>query len=339
MYRLLLIIMSCTLFLSCKRTLKPISTVEISTVMADKSLNIRALSIQNDTIVVATSDGRTLQKADADVLFYTLYEKDTINNPNFRAIAQQANNVFTLSIGSPALLYKNGKLVYTETHKKVFYDAMQFWNNQEGIAMGDPTDNCLSILITRDGGETWQKMPCSALPKLVDGEAAFAASNTNIAIMGDNAWIATGGKGSRIYHTADKGKTWSVFNTPIIQGKETTGMYSVAFYNEFLGFAIGGDYTKPEAAIKNKIRTIDGGKTWHSVAKGSPPGYRSCVQFVPNSNGKELIATGFKGIDYSNDFGETWMHLSDEGFYTIKFLTDRIAYVAGSGRVARVVFN
>jgi hypothetical protein len=32
------------------------------------------------------------------------------------------------------------------------------------------------------------------------------------------------------------------------------------------------------------------------------------VQYVPNSNAKELIAIGFKGIDYSNDAGESWSH-------------------------------
>ena len=44
--------------------------------------------------------------------------------------------------------------------------------------MGDPTADCISIIITRDGGQTWNKIPCSQLPKSKEGEAAFAASNT-----------------------------------------------------------------------------------------------------------------------------------------------------------------
>jgi hypothetical protein len=28
---------------------------------------------------------------------------------------------------------------------------MQFWNNKEGIAMGDPIADCLNVIITRDG--------------------------------------------------------------------------------------------------------------------------------------------------------------------------------------------
>ena len=120
---------------------------------------------------------------------------------------------------------KNNKIeiVYKEQNEKVFYDSMQFFDELNGIAMGDPTNECLSILITRDGGNTWGKIDCEYLPKIAAGEAAFAASNTNIAIVGENAWIVTGGLKSRVFHTSDMGLRWKVYNTPIIQGKNTTG--------------------------------------------------------------------------------------------------------------------
>ena len=70
--------------------------------------------------------------------------------PHFRAIASNTNNIFALSIGNPSLLYQydkgNLKLVYKEEHSKVFYDAMDFFDKQNGIAMGDPTDDCLSMV-------------------------------------------------------------------------------------------------------------------------------------------------------------------------------------------------
>jgi photosystem II stability/assembly factor-like uncharacterized protein len=197
----------------------------------------------------------------------------------------------------------------------------------------------MSIIITRDGGNSWQKLNCDQLPKAAEGEAAFAASNSNIAIVGDEVWVATGGKASRILHSADKGKTWEVYETPIVQGIETTGIYSLDFYDAANGFAIGGDYTKADVNEANKIKTSDGGKTWELVAENSGPGYRSCVQYVPNSNAKELVAIGFKGIDYSNDAGNTWKHLSDEGFYTIRFVNDSIAYAAGKNKIATLKFS
>lgn len=62
--------------------------------------------------------------------------------PEFRAIAFNTKDFFMLSIANPALLYKTGAdgkmdLVYKEEGEGVFYDAMTFWNDQEGIAIGD----------------------------------------------------------------------------------------------------------------------------------------------------------------------------------------------------------
>jgi photosystem II stability/assembly factor-like uncharacterized protein len=262
--------------------------------------------------------------------------KDTLN---FRASALVAGDNLTLSIGSPAYLFKDKKLVYKETHPTVFYDALHFWNSKEGIAIGDPTDDCMSVLITRDGGDTWKKTSCDLLPPSLEGEAAFAASDTNIAIVDAHTWVATGGLSSRILYSSDKGISWTVFNTPSIRGLETTGIFSIDFYNALHGFAIGGDYTSPENKHSNKMRTNDGGKTWQVVAQDQNPGYRSCVQYVPNSNAEGLVAVGFEGIDYSQDAGDTWIHLSDEGYYTLRFLNDSVAYAAGKGRLSKLSFR
>ncbi|WP_452229399.1 oxidoreductase [Lacinutrix sp. MEBiC02404] len=346
-----LVVVLCFLF-SCGKKEVPFKvrdykTVEIKTLLADSLLNVRALEIDfNGFGSFATSNGKIggIAKNDTDEEARLTFQlKEDSITPNFRSLAVTNNAGFVLSIASPALLYKidadSLKIVYRENHEKAFYDALDFWNDQEGIAIGDPTDDCMSIIITRDGGDTWNKISCANLPKAQEGEAAFAASDTNIAIVGDKTWIATGGKASRILFSPDKGKTWEVFETPIVQGLETTGMYSVDFYDEKNGFAIGGDYTKAADSSANKIRTQDGGKTWQLVAQNQSPGYRSCVQYVPNSDAKALVAIGFKGIDYSSDAGNTWKHLSDEGFYTLRFLNDSTAYAAGAGRISKLTFK
>ncbi|MFD2541825.1 WD40/YVTN/BNR-like repeat-containing protein [Lacinutrix gracilariae] len=345
------LIVLCFLF-SCGKKETPLhvknfKTVEIKTLLKDSLLNVRALEVDaNGFASFATSDGRiggiSKNAIDEEARLTFQLKEDTII-PNFRALAVTNNAGFALSISSPALLYKidadSLKIVYKENHEKAFYDAMAFWNDQEGIAIGDPTEDCLSIIITRDGGNTWNKLSCDDLPKAKEGEAAFAASDTNIAIVGDKTWIATGGKASRILYSPNKGKTWKAIETPMVQGLETTGMYSVDFYDANNGFAIGGDYTKAADSSANKIRTTDGGKTWQLVAQNQSPGYRSCVQYVPNSNAKALVAIGFKGIDYSSDSGNTWKHLSDEGFYTLRFINDSVAYAAGAKRISKLTFK
>ncbi|MBB3122572.1 photosystem II stability/assembly factor-like uncharacterized protein [Mesoflavibacter sabulilitoris] len=354
----LLIVFSCKSLKDESRTEKEVknfTSVEIETLIEDSTLNVRAFEYfdTNKSFGFLTSTGNLgailtrdneYDNNEINKVVYPTFVDSTNSKLNFRSLALVNNLGFALSIGNPALLYRIDSegvidLVYQENHPKAFYDSMEFWNDQEGIAIGDPTDDCMSIIITRDGGDTWTKLSCADLPKANEGEAAFAASDTNIAIVGDKTWVATGGKSSRILFSADKGKTWDVFDTPIIQGKETTGMYSIDFYDENHGFAIGGDYTDADANQKNKIVTNDGGKTWQVVADGSGPGYRSCVQYVPNSKAQQLVAIGFKGIDYSADAGQTWKHLSDEGFYTLRFLNDSTAYAAGNGRISKLSFK
>jgi len=345
-----ILFIACAIFLfSCgkKTTFNPrnISKVEIEEIYQDSVLSIRAIDILNDgSLSFAANDGVFgLYNPLKDSWNTSWQELDSLKL-HFRSVAHTSTDFFMLSIESPAVLFKTGdngkmQLVYRENDDKAFYDSMVFWNDLEGIAIGDPTDGCMSMIITRDGGNSWIKLSCDVLPKVNEGEAAFAASNTNIAIVGDHTWVATGGKSSRVLYSPNKGKTWEVYNTPIVQGIETTGMYSIDFYDEKNGFAIGGDYTKSEGNVANKIRTTDGGKTWKLVAKNQNPGYRSCVQYVPNGAGKELVAIGFQGVDYSNDSGNSWKHLSDEGYYTIRFLNDSTAYAAGSGRIAKLTFR
>ncbi len=342
-------------FFSCakkeeKYVSRDISRIWIKNILTDSTRSIRTLDIIDNNIYYAANNGRFgIILKDGGKVIDNIKLDSLI--PSFRASGYNNKGFFILSIGTPGLIYKYTKhpkfnlfteessLVYQETHSKVFYDSMDFWNDQEGIAIGDPTDDCMSIIITRDGGDTWTKLSCDALPKAEEGEAAFAASDTNIAIVGDHTWVATGGKASRILYSPNKGETWEVFDTPIIQGAATTGMYSIDFYDTLNGFAIGGNYTKPDENTANKIRTSDGGKTWELVAQNENPGYRSCVQYIPNGKGKELVAIGFKGIDYSNDSGNSWKHLSDEGFYTIRFLNDTVAYAAGKGRISKLTFR
>ncbi len=333
---------------SCGKTEKrsQFNTVDVKTIYVD-SLSIRAIEIMDGSLAFAADNGEFGSiDLKTDQVRSNIQKYDSIL-PEFRAVAHTATDFFMLAVGNPALLYKTGnrgkmELVYKEEGEEVFYDAMHFWNDLEGIAVGDsrPDDggiNCLSIIVTRDGGNTWAKLDCSELPKAIVGEGAFAASNTNIATVGDNTWIAT--TSSRIYYSGDKGKTWEVFTTPIVKEQPTQGIYSIAFYDEKVGVAIGGDYTKPENNKANKAMTRDGGKSWQLIADGEEPTYKSCIQFVPNSEGKAMVAIGFTGISYSGDSGVHWKKLSNEPFYTLRFLNDTVAYAAGKERISKLTFR
>lgn len=326
-----------------KHELKAISEVQVETVYED-SISIRAIEIMGDNIAFAGNNGVYGLYEPASGRVRTTVQKHDSLVPEFRAVASTSIDFFMLSIGNPALLYKTGdngnmELVYKEVDEKVFYDAMIFWDDQEGIAMGDPTEDCLSVLITRDGGQQWEKLPCSLLPEAADGEAAFAASNSNIAVWENHTWILSGGMKSRVFYSPDRGRSWEVFDTPLVQGSPTSGGYSIDFYDSQRGAIIGGDYTNPSGNTANKAITQDGGKTWELISDGQDPGYKSSIRYRPNSQASEMVAVGFTGISYTMDSGHTWKTLSEESFYTLRFLNDSIAYAAGKNRIARLRFK
>ncbi len=310
--------------------------ITVDTIIHEK-ISIRAIEPDGDLVWYAADKGR-----------YGWYNTKTreqfqskINygqtEIEFRSLAKTSRFVYALGIGNPALLYqidKKGhqtKTVYQERHEKVFYDSMRFWNDNDGIAIGDPIEDCLSILVTHDGGNSWQKQPCSLLPKIADGEAAFAASNTNIAIQGNKTWVVSGGKKARVFYSPDLAQTWRVYETPIVQGLPMTGIFTTDFYNDTLGIIAGGNYDLPNQQTKNKALTKDAGKTWELLAENEGFGYASCVQFVPESDGKQMVSVGAFGLSYSSDSGKTWISLLDQkNLYTIRFLSCNTAAAAGA---------
>ncbi len=337
------------LIVSCKSNLilsnSGFTKVKIDTLLFDK-ISIRALSISENTVFYAGNKNQFgYINLDDKSKNEIRIDKDTLQL-EFRSLAVTKDAIFVLNIGNPALLYKfskdlkQQKVVYEERHDKVFYDSMQFWNDTDGIAIGDPIADCLNIIHTRNGGETWNKILCANLPKTADGEAAFAASNTNLIIKKENVWIVSGGKKSRVFYSKNKGISWEVFETPIVQGETMTGIFTADFYNSNIGFIAGGDYDKPNQNFQNKAITFNGGKTWKLTGEKQGFGSASCVQFVPNSDGKQLICVGATGIFYSKDFGENWQKFSDDkSLFTIRFLDSKTALAAGKDKIIRLKFE
>ena len=203
--------------------------------------------------------------------------------------------------------------------------------------MGDPVGGCISLIKTEDGGLSWNKLSCDQIPEAREGEAAFAASNSNIDAENDHIWIGTGGGAARIFHSADRGKSWNTFETPISQGGTMTGIFSIDFYDENRGLIFGGDWEDKTNSSGNAARTNDGGKSWELISENWGPGYRSCIQFFPGGGGKSVMAVGIPGIAYSPDLGDHWQLISDEDYYTLRFApAGNVAWLAGNGKIARM---
>ena len=321
------------------------SKVEVQSILDDK-ISIRAILTDENYLWYAGTNGNygKINLQTNDVSKYKIKADTTVNE--IRSIAQTKNYIFLLPVANPAHIYKISKkdnsqqIVYSELNEKVFYDSMQFKDDLNGMAMGDPTAECLSVIITNDGGTSWRKVTCDNLPKVEGGEAAFAASNSNLILKKSKTFMVSGGKKSRVFVSDDFGVSWQVYDTPIVQGETMTGIFSADFYDDKIGFITGGNYEKPDDNSNNKAITFDGGKAWKLVANGTGFGYGSCVQFVPNSKGKSLVSVGANGIQYSNDFGNSWKQLNeDKELYTIRFLNEKTAFAAGRNKIIKLVFS
>lgn len=208
-------------------------------------------------------------------------------------------------------------LQFTNADPKAFYDAIAFWDKNNGLAFGDPVDGHFTVIRTADGGKTWTAVPPANLPPALEGEGAFAASGTCLTVQGkSNAWFATGGAArARVFRSSDRGLTWRVADTPIVAGTASAGVFSVAFSDANNGVVVGGDYRKEQDPSDNLAFTADGGATWRTLGSTRLWNFRSAVAYVPDSKGRSLIAVGPAGADRSDDGGANWRPLGDQGFH------------------------
>lgn len=311
--------------------------VESFTTIFNDKISIRALEIYDHKVWYSGTDskfGFVDLKNPQKQKQIQLSEKKL----QFRTLAQDKRFFYAINIESPAYFFKIDKkdlksqIIYTDTIKTAFYDALHFVNDDLAYTFSDPDkDNHLKLAVYEKG--RWGLLQSDV--KLYDGEAAFAASNTNIVSSKNYLWIATGGKASRILRLDLKNEKFEVFNTPFIQGESSQGMYSIDFYDDTFGIAVGGDYTKQTDNINNIATTHDSGKTWSIQASGQNAGYTTCVRIKPNSKGKEIIAVGDQHISFSSDYGKTWKKLSDEkGYFVCEWVDKNTVVFAGKDRIS-----
>ncbi|PKF73464.1 WD40/YVTN/BNR-like repeat-containing protein [Chryseobacterium sp. PMSZPI] len=324
------------LFLSIGMCVFSQQVENIETIFNDK-ISIRALELYDNKVWYTGTDSMF---GFVDLNDYKNQKQIPLSQKKlqFRTLAQNKNSFYAINIESPAYFFKIDKkdlgtqVVFIDTVKTAFYDALHFVNDKLAYTFSDADkDQMLKLAVYKNGN--WSQYKNNL--KLNEGEAAFAASNTNISSSKDYMWIATGGKASRIIRLNLKNEKLEVFNTPFVQGESSQGIYSIDFYDDRFGVAVGGDFTRQDANVNNIATTDDAGKTWKVQASGQNAGYMTCVKIKPGSKGKEMIAVGDQHISYSSDFGKTWKKISDEkGFFVCEWIDGNKIALAGKDRIA-----
>ena len=251
---------------------------------------------------------------------------------DFRDIAAfDADTAYVMSSGDgdKSRIYKTidggrtWKLQYSDKRPGFFLDSLVCESKTHCLALSDPVDGKFLVLST-DDGEHWEELPRAKMPAALPKEGAFAASGTTIAICedGDIYFGTGGGATARIFHSADRGRSWTAVDTPIASGSPSSGIFSVAC-GGFLVVAVGGDYKEPASAKRVAVYSNDSGATWH-LAEQQPGGYRSAVGEFGNG---DFAAVGPNGTDISHEEASQTMHWQHTDYLNL----NAVSFVGANG--------
>jgi photosystem II stability/assembly factor-like uncharacterized protein len=316
--------------------------------------SLRGLSVVSEKIIWASGTGGTFLKTTDGGKTWKVGTVPGAEKLDFRDVeAFDAKTAYVLSIGNgeDSRIYKTvdggetWKLQFKNTNAKAFFDAIACWDKANCIAMSDPVDGHYLLISTTDGGETWKPIASNNMPAAKDGEAAFAASGTCLITQGkNNAFIVSGGNDARVFRSADRGKTWSVADTPIVKGTSGSGIFSIAMRDDKNGVIVGGNYEKPSESSMNFAFMMDIDrvpKTYDPVpksdrakyrnswlkAKNWMSGYRSAVAYIDRDT---IIAVGPSGTDISSEDGVTLKNIGDENLNAVAAKGKKAVWAVGA---------
>jgi photosystem II stability/assembly factor-like uncharacterized protein len=305
-------------------------------------ISLRGLSALTDKLVWVSGNKGTVGKSTDGGKTWHWMSVSGYETRDFRDIeAFDVHTALIMAVGEPAVILKTTdggrvwKPVFIDKTPGMFLDAMEFWNNESGIVIGDPVGGRFFVARTFDNGFNWRRITHDKLPPSDSGEACFAASGTNVrALDRGEACFITGGSRCRLFW---KGAPKDL---PIIHGKETQGANSIAVWSKRVKkphiAVVGGDFAHETSREKNCVISKDGGETW-IVPSNPPHGYRSCVEYVSE---EKLVACGLTGVDVSFDEGINWNNISSTGFHVCrKAKKGKTIFLAGAdGRIGKLRF-
>lgn len=260
------------------------------------------------------------------------------------------------SAGTPAVILltddagKHWREVYRNDAKEAFFDSMKFWDDQRGIAMSDPVNGKFLMVLTTNGGQSWQPIDPTLLPDPLPGEAAFAASNSSLLLGADGEiLLGTGGADGnfgRIFCRDKPRSSWQVYSTCIPSSK-SAGVFALQRMAGDVLIAVGGDYRPGEPSPVVVATSHNGGRNWIAARK-PPKEFRSAVAVVqlPRTElggrvvkAEELLITvGPTGSDYSLD-GDSWQQFSTHGFHALSSNGMTVFATGANGRFAKLTYD
>lgn len=215
---------------------------------------------------------------------------------------------FVVGWGNTFMMTEDGGVTWVDIAAGTdiyYYSGLNFYDENNGFAMGLNLSNGLDSYITNDGGITW------SLGTNTTNMAEFASA------YADEDTLFTVGKDQVISKSEDGGENWSVINSGI------QGFYNfeVFFKDQNNGIVSTEDGTL--------LTTHDSGLTWDSFSTGYHNFYG--LNYV----GNHIYAAGTdEDVYHSSDNGTTWGMIHNgpptATFYAIEFFNNGDALICGS---------
>lgn len=218
-----------------------------------------------------------------------------------------------------------------------YVDFVHFWDEQNGIAMGDPTPSesdptpFFEIYRTADGGNSWQRVPSSNIPA-ANGEFGIAG---DYEVRGDHVWFSASSLSTffphRIFHSKDRGLNWEALD-PL-----GNRFVFFSFADSLHGItAIRQVANSPDVTINY---TDDGGQSWTELPAYNAPEPATDYILIPESHfiitsRREDNINGPFLTYLSKDLGQTWQEISNGEFASIMAFSSPTVGYAGEWQPA-----
>ena len=305
----------------------------------DTTANFRAIAAGSGRVCWAAGSKGTFARTIDGKTWKTARVKGA-ETADFRSIAAFGRDsavMLAIGDGAQSRIYrtddggKSWRKTFQNPEPAAFYDALAFWDGNHGLAFGDPVDGRFPLLRTDDGGRSWTRLTPD-IPAALPGEAAFAASGRCLAVVGSSdAWIVTGGGAARVFHSTDRGRTWTADPTPVVPLAASAGLFGILPLGGRAALAVGGDHETDDAP-GHALLTTDG-RIWPVLPGFRPAGLREAA--IRYRGGYLLV--GPQGTDLSTDGGRTWTTLKSPGpLHTVANAGDIVWGVGEGGLIARL---
>lgn len=313
-----------------------VNTVEIK---SGASASFRGLSVVDDSVAWLGGTNGTVGVSVNGGTQWKWHKVAGCEKCDFRSVfAFDERSAVIANAGTPAVIFvtHDGGEHWKETFRlddtNAFIDGITFTESGTGIAYGDPLKGRLLVLSSSDRGETWTTLPTEQCPEMHPGEASFAASGTCVHMFTNRHWIiATGGTVSALLETKNSGHSWTRISTPILQGKNSTGIFSFYAVSKKKWIIAGGDYKQDTLSTNNTFYTRNAGRKWHRP-EVPPRGYRESISMATPNNKRSVLTLGPGGIDISYDNGRTWQpHSNDRQLHVVQHARRGAVTIAAGG--------